>query len=292
MSSIRIIKRRVKSAKNISQITRAMQMVAASKMRKAQEAALLGRPYQEKIFKAVSELVRKIDLIKHPLLRGEKEEENAEKKSLVVLISTNKGLCGGLNSNLFRCFENWFSDKHLLDFITLGKKGESFVIGSGRRLLADFSSSFFLENVPAVVSLLSQGFIKGEYQGVYLVFNSFKSFLKQEPVKRRILPLGIRQFKEEKLETEEFYPWQEYLIEPKPLAVFNSLLPHYLEIQVRNAVLEAEASEHSARMLAMKNATDNARSLISDLTLEYNQLRQEAITYEIADMVTARLAVQ
>lgn len=284
MATIKILKKRIKSAKNIAQLTKAMQMVAASKMKKSQEAALASKPYQEKILQAVGELVGRIDSDLNPLLK----QNPASTKSLVILISTNKGMCGGLNSNLFRAVSHWFTDTARTDYVILGNKAENFIAGSKRQLLADFSEGRFLEKVPAITTLFSSGFLKGEYREVYVAYNHFVNSLKQEPVKVRILPLSLTELTVKDQQTAAL---SEFLIEPDPLTVLETLLPHYLEIQVRTAVLQAEASEHSARMIAMKNATDNALSLTDDLTLEYNRLRQEKITYEISDIVTARIAV-
>lgn len=260
-------------------------MVAASKMKKAQSLALSGRPYAQKIAEMVKEFVKRIEVTKHPLLKS-----NANGKSLIVLISTNKGLCGGLNTNLFRTLHHFLRGKQLdTTFITLGKKGESFIVREKKSLLADFSHlAPFSQSVPALTTLITDGYFKSEFKEVYLLYNNFISALKQEPTLKKILPLT------------ELTPARttvvplalEFLVEPSIDAILDTLLFHYLENQVRDAVLEAEASEHSARMIAMKNATDNANEFMGILTLEYNKARQEKITYEIADMVTARLAVE
>jgi len=278
----------MKSVVNISKITRGMQMVAASKMRKAQQEAMAGKVYAQKILKAVGELCAKTDPKLHPLLRqGDKRG-----KILVILISTNKGLCGGLNTNLFKAVHHWFFQKEensssSIVFITMGRKGREFVIKTGRQLIADFSRNYpFIQDVPALTSLIVDGFLKGEYRQVFLVFNEFISVFKQRPLKKPLLPLTTLEFL---LTAEEKLPiWGDFLIEPSPVAVLNSLLPHYLEIEMRSAILEAEAGEHSARMMAMKNATDNAVSLSAELSLEYNKARQETITNEIADITRAR----
>lgn len=286
MASEKLIKRRMKSAKNISQITRAMQMVAASKMKKAQSLALSGRPYAEKIAEMVKKFVARIDASQHPLL-----QTNMQGKTLIVVISTNKGLCGGLNTNLFRTLTSAFNQEVLTSsiFVTVGKKGEQFVIKSSRSLLADFSQTIpFSKNIPSLTTLITEGYIKGEYKEVYVVYSNFLSALSQEPFVKRLLPL--KEFVAKEI-TDKKQEENEFLVEPSIDAILNDLLFHYLENQVRDAVLEAEASEHSARMIAMKNATDNAKELMQILTLEYNKARQEKITYEIADMVTARLAV-
>lgn len=291
MAGERKLKGRIKSARNISQITKAMQMVAASRMRKAQDQAVSGKPYQEKIYETVAELAEGIDPSLHSLL----QTGNPRGKVLNIIISSNKGLCGGLNTNLFRAVNHWFpKTSDTIDYITMGRKAEYFILRSRRNLTANFTNDNYLDNVAPVTALFTEGFLKGEYKEVNIIFSEFVNSLKQEPAKRTILPISSLKVEadQEKAEEEKDKLKAEFTIEPSSFAVLNSLLPHYLEIQVRNAILEAYASEHSARMIAMKNATDNASSLISDLTLEYNQLRQQKITYEIADIVTARLGVE
>lgn len=284
MAKIRQIKRRIKAAKNISQITRAMEMVAASKMKKSQKTALSAKPYGQKIQELTNFFLSKIKIKeeKYPLLL---KNENGE-RILVVLISTNKGLCGGLNTVLFRAVNQWFPDIQNTDFVTFGLKGRNFVLRSKRNLIADFSGGKFLENMGALTDLIVNGYAKEKkYRQVFLVYNNFVSVLKQEPTKDLLLPIGEIIFKEEEKEID-------FLIEPSLEEVLNSLLPHYLEVLIRRAIIEAEASEYSARMMAMKAATDNARGLIEDLTLQYNKERQQVITYEIADIITAREAIQ
>ena len=285
MANIKIIRRRIKSAQNISQITRAMQMVAASKMKKAQDKALAGKPYADKIYTAVKELVARMDRRVHHLLNV----GNPNGVKLYIIISTNKGLLGGLNTNLFRHISKWLKDEEKTEFVTIGKKGESFIVKWGRKLTADFSQNLpFSHSVPAVTRLIVDGFMSGRYSEVHLMYSNFLTALKQEPCRKMLLP--ITSFDEP--ETEKTATFGEFLIEPGITVVLNSLLPHYLENQIRSAIHEAEASEHSARMIAMKNATDAALDLMDDLTLQYNKARQEKITYEIADMVTARMAVE
>jgi F-type H+-transporting ATPase subunit gamma len=285
MANIRLIKGRIKSAKNIAQITKAMELVSASKMRKAQQLAGAGKLYAQKIYEMVLRLSSKIDAVKHPLLT---RPEKIQGKRLVVLISTNKGMCGGLNTNLFRQFLRDYPDAKSYDCVTIGKKGASFVASLSGTLKADFSQTApFNAVVPALTELVTQEYIAGHYDGVDLFYSEFVNIMKQNPRKKAILPLTVAPVESQKSEEEV----TEFLIEPTVNEVFESLLPHYLENQVRDAILQSEASEHSARMLAMRNATDNALSLMDDLTLVYNKARQEKITYEITDLITAQLAV-
>lgn len=269
-------------------------MVAASKMKKAQSAALQGRPYADKIAQMTSEFASRIDPGKHPLLKI-----NAGGKSLVVLISTNKGLLGGLNTNLFRQINRWYTKEELSDliFVTVGKKGEQFLVKSARMLAADFSQNLpFSTGIPALTTYITDGYIKGEFNSVTLIYNNFITALTQEPVKKIILPLTeftqVSRSETNQIADKTHPAKLEFIIEPAIDQILDELLVSYLENQVRDSILEAEASEHSARMIAMKNATENAKELIEILTLEYNKARQEKITSEIADMVTARLAVE
>lgn len=285
MANIRLIKRRIKSAKNISQITKAMELVAASKMKKAQSKALAGKLYAEKIYEMVMRLAAKANYAAHPLLA---KSQKVTGKRLVVFISTNKGLCGSLNTNLFRFAYHEFSAVGSYTFITLGKKGARFLAQVGGTVQADFSDTTpFETNVSAVNDLVTKEFMAGSFDGVDIVYNEFISALKQIPRKKTLLPLSI-----ESADLSPFWKELEYVIEPSVAEVFDALIPHYVENQMRDAILQAEASEHSARMVAMRNATDNAKSLVYELTLLYNKARQEKITYEISDMVTARLAVE
>lgn len=288
MASIRLIRRRIRSVQNIAQITRAMQMMAASKMKRAQEAAQRGKLYADKIYTATRELAARTEDVAHPLLGA----GNPSGRILVILISTNKGLCGGLNTSLFRKIHEWFPADSSVDFLTIGKKGAAFVARTKGSLVADFSDTVpFLDAVSAVTQLLVSGFIGGTYKQVHVVYSGFVSALAQTPAKKLVLPLGGLDTTPKAQSPADSSRFSEFVIEPSVTDVLNNLLPHYLENQLRAALLEAEASEHSARMIAMKNATDAALDFTVALTLQLNKARQEKITYEIADIVTARMAV-
>ena len=282
MANIRLVKRRIKTAKNIAQITKAMELVAASKMKKAQTAALSGKLYALKIYEMVMLLASKTNYCDHPLL---KKPEQIRGKRLAVVISTNKGLCGGLNTNLFKFLSGNYQPDSGVEFITLGRKGADHAVRTGTSIAADFSDTAqFAALVPAITELIVQKYLDGFYDAIDLVYNEFLSVVSQKPRKKTILPLTLEAVPAGNGHISEF------LIEPDVSTVFNRLLPHYLENQIRDAILQAQASEHSARMVAMRNATDNALSLAEELTLIYNKARQEKITYEINDIVTARLA--
>ena len=289
MANIRRIRRRILTARNIAQITKAMELVAASKMRKAQAAAVSGKLYAEKIHEMVMRLSARADASHHPLLTRPKILTG---KRIIVFVSTNKGLCGGLNANLFRFHDASYPRAENFAYITCGTKGAMHVAGRKSELLADFSTVVpFTVSVGAITELVRTRFISGAYDGADLVFNEFVSVLQQVPKRKTILPLTLEAIRSNDNTAEQYAP-KDTLIEPGVRDVFDALIPHYLENQIRDAILEAEASEHSARMIAMRNATDNAMSLMEELTLIYNKARQEKITYEISDIVTARLAVE
>lgn len=282
MANIRLIKGRIKSAKNISQITKAMELVAASKMKKAQAQAQAGKFYAEKIYEMVMRLAATVNTMDHPLLAVPKESTG---KRLLILVSSNKGLCGGLNANLFRFLIKNMKAGVTYRYLTVGKKGATFAVHVDGQIVADFSDRMpFAHSVSAIIDCAVDMYTRGEVDGVDVAYNEFISALVQEPRLKTVLPVSLP-------DTVEKPRTGEMLIEPSAEAVFSALLPHYIENQLRDAILEAEASEQSARMIAMRNATDNAQSLMTELTLVYNKARQEKITYEISDIVTAQLAV-
>lgn len=292
MASSKLIKKRIKSTKNISQITKAMQMVAASKMKKAQNLALMGKPYALKISQVVHSLAKKTDPKIHLLL----SKQEKIKKYLLVLITTNKGLCGSLNTNLFREVNAFINEKMrkkiTFDFITIGQKGQAFVLKMAGKYLADFSNLSRFETIQPLSQIIIKNYYEKKYSRIYLAYNDFINALKQKPTISRLLPIHLSK-KEElspfiKSQIEEKF----ILYEPSPKKILDNLLPFYIEIQIRRAMLEAEASEHSARMIAMKNATENAFALMEGLTLEYNKLRQQSITMEIADIITAKTSME
>lgn len=318
MATEKEIRRRIKSAHNIKKITRAMQMVAASKMKKAQEKAMAGKVYAQIIFGMAGDLAKKSDHKLHPLLLRKDEEVVPEEyqapKQLVVIVSTNKGLCGALNTNLFKFVESWYKKQRGIqtDFVTIGKKGQAFVMYLKAQYIADFSEgSSFTDNISAVTRLLEEKFVTKEYDSVWVAYSDFETALSQKPVLKKLLPISLQELvdpenvkiwetgvgkkveqvspEEDRVEGREE---EEFLIEPSIKDVLNALLNSYVEIQLRDAILESEASEYSARMVAMKNATDNAGELIDVLTLDYNKARQASITNELLDITTAKLGLE
>jgi F-type H+-transporting ATPase subunit gamma len=288
MASPRDLRRRIKSVKNTSQITKAMQMVAASKMRKAQQAAIAGRPYAALMNTMLAEVTANIGDFKHPLL-----EKHATGKRAVILISTDRGLCGALNSNLMR--EAAKLDKAATLYICAGRKGTQFIARTRRQLAAEFhykDTPLFAE-ARAIAKFVQEMFVKGEVDRVDVLYTRFISTLNQKLELRPLLPIGELQAvgagvdgKTAALERSGV----EYLFEPSAGDVLGTLLPHYVNYLVFQMLLEARASEHSARMVAMKNATDNAAQLIKDLTIEYNKMRQASITKELLEIASAQMA--
>ncbi len=290
MPSTRDIRRRIKSVKNTAQITKAMQMVASSKMRKAQLAALAGRPYATLMNSVLANVAADAVDFTHPLMA--KREGG---KHCVVLVSTDKGLCGALNSNLTR--EAAKHDKDTTVFVCAGKKGAQFVARNKRNLAAEFTykdAPLFAE-ARAISKFVQELFSKGEVDSVEVLYTNFISTLVQKPESQPLLPIGelkgvqagVPHTKAPALETSGL----EFQFEPGADAVLGALLPHALNFQIYQILLEAKASEQSSRMVAMKNATDNAKQLIKDLTLEYNKLRQANITKELLEITTAQMAL-
>jgi F-type H+-transporting ATPase subunit gamma len=291
MPSTRDIRRRIKSVKNTAQITKAMQMVASAKMRKAQQAALVGRPYAQLLNEIMAQAAERSVGFDHPLLQARPVAKRA-----VILVSTDRGLCGALNSNLFR--EAAKLDKNTTVFITAGKKAAQFVSRTKRTLAAEFAykdTPDFAE-ARAISKFVQQMFLKGEVDAVDILFPRFINTLTQQSMLLPFLPIGkiaattagVNAPKEE-LKTAPSTDIFDF--EPDEEVVLGALLPHSLNFQMHQFLLETKASEQSARMVAMKNATDNAKEIIKGLTLEYNKLRQANITKELLEITTAQLAV-
>lgn len=297
MSSTRELRRRIKSVKNTSQITKAMQMVAATKMRRAQNQALGGRSYNQNLNEALIKILPRIETLSHPLLVA-----NESKSVGVILLTTDKGLCGALNSNIFRATYNFTKEKTNLQFYTIGKKGRGFVVKTGKELKADFENSDVVtfRQAKQITKMLIDLYLKKELGEVYLIYADFVSSLRQEPRVVRLLPIDKANLKaletsltdSQKTVKVKDDITSEFLIEPDPIVLLGELLIHYLEIEVYQALLETKASEHSARMVAMKNATDNAKELVGDLQLTYNQTRQDNITRELLEITSASLAME
>jgi F-type H+-transporting ATPase subunit gamma len=291
MPSTRDIRRRIKSVKNTAQITKAMQMVAASKMRRAQQAALSGRPYAAMMNEVLGNVAYYAGDFTHSLM-----EQREVRKRCVILIASDKGMCGALNSNLTR--EAAKFDKDTTIYITAGRKAAQFIARTRRQLAAEFTykDAPLFSEARAISKFARDMFLKGEVDQVDLLFTRFISTLTQKPEVRSFLPIGeikaVAVGVPEPGDDERLMKGAtEFLFEPGAGQVLAALLPHSLNFQLYQILLEAKASEQSSRMVAMKNATDNANQLIKDLTLEYNKLRQANITKELLEIASAAMGM-
>ena len=288
MASTRDIRRRIKSVKNTRQITKAMELVAASKMKKAQQAALAGRAYAQLMADMLAALAPRVSDESHPLLVRREVKHRG-----VLLITTDKGLCGPLNANLLKLV---VEIKTPVKFVAIGRKGAQFLARTKRAILADFTVNDrvpFAE-VKSAVEFMTKLYLEGQIDTVEIIYPNYKNTLVQEPTLRPLLPLSNVKDFVGALRTEsgasKFADDRDMLFEPSADAVLAALLPFYVNRFVYQLVLSAKASEHSARMVAMKTAKDNATSLLGDLTLEYNKARQAAITQEILEIAAAQFS--
>ena len=292
MANTRELRRRIRSVKNTSQITKAMEMVAATKMRRAQNQALAGRPYVETLKITLAKVLTSLDKLTHILF-----SKNDAQRAAVLVLSTDKSLCGSLNTSLFRVLLGLEEDIDVkvenIDFYTLGRKGREFVAKTGRQLSGDFENHEVVNYSKAVFTrkFFQKLFMETKVQSVYILYPHFVSTLRQEPRLIKILPVEHPRETAESILTE-FEMEEEFIFEPNKAQLLDYLLTHYLDTAVYQTLLETKASEHSARMIAMKNATDNADELTDDLTLTYNQVRQDAITSELSEITTASLALE
>jgi len=275
MANIRIIRRRIRSIQSTAKITKAMEMVATSKMRRAQERDLAGRPYAQKIQQVLADLAAQSEGAVHPLL-----QRREIKKVAVIHITTDRGLCGGLNTNMNRAAGSFILEQVVPTvLITVGRKGRDYMMRYGRAVRAEFTG---LTDRPTLLDTLAMSRIviddysNGFVDQVYLAYSQFITTMTQRPVLQQLLPVEAAKM-ERRGEIE-------YIYEPSAKVVLAQLLPRFVEMEVYHAILESIASEQSARMVAMRNATENAKEIVQDLTLIYNKARQEMITKEILDI--------
>lgn len=288
--NFRQVKKKIRTILNVKQITKAMQMVSSVKMKKAQETALEGRLYRETLDMIMHRVVSKTQKSVLPIKLNQDKSSLSRGSNLYIFISSNKGLCGSFNLNLFK------KALHEVDaqkdrFITLGRKGAEFLLKMRAFVVADFSHQQpFIDNVSAVFDLAYEKFIKGECKSVCLFYNRFISTFQHQPTKKMLLPFDVSEFEKTHQEDakESDLMQNTYLIEPSPDEVFKSLIIDFLQDKIRGAIQESEAAEHSSRMIAMKNATDSAGDLIYNLTLLRNKLRQTSITNELLEITTAK----
>ena len=301
MANLRDIRRRIKSVKNTSQITKAMQLVAAAKMKKAQDQAIAGRDYADRLNQVLVHLKDNISVSEddHALLKQPKG-----KKELMLVVSTDKGLCGGLNTNLLKKVRSEIAED--ADVVTVGRKLRMSLGKLGHNIVSDWevADPTPFGDAKPIGAYLTEQFLGGEYSVVKVAFTNFETTLTQTPWIQQLLPVEASTLAEKRsyegmgrdAEVEETSRdggmLRDYIFEPSPEGVLDTLLPLYLNYQVYQMILEARASEHSARMVAMKAATDNAEQMIKDLTLEYNKVRQAAITSELLEITTAMKAME
>jgi F-type H+-transporting ATPase subunit gamma len=290
MPTIRQLKRRIGSIKNTAKITNALQLVAASKMRRAQDRALQARPYSEKLRLVLAGLATKDsgEGAQHPLL-----EVRPVKNIAMLHVTPDRGLCGGLNSNLNRSAGTFVAMQHEpVHVVAVGKKGRDFFVRAHAHVAAEFTE---LGDYPTqgdtlgISKLIIDDYLNGVVDRVYVSYPDFVSTAVQRPTIRQLLPIEPPQM-ESVAEAEDFRA--DYIFEPSPDVVLQRLLPRYVEMLIYDAILETSASFHSAQMVAMKNATDNAIDIQKELTLTYNKARQEQITKELLDIVGGAAALE
>ena len=291
MAGAKEIRTKIKSVKNTQKITRAMEKVAMSKMRKAQERMVNARPYAEKILRTVGHLAQANPEYKHPFL-----VERAVKRVAFIVVSSDRGLCGGLNTNLFRAavrsIREWKEKGVEAEYAVFGNKAVAFFKRVGGRVVAQTShlgDKPHLEQLLGTIKVVTDAYRSGEVDRVFLVSNQFVNTMTQKPTIRQLLPLAVTA-DEEGGRRGGGFPW-DYIYEPDARELLDTVLGRYLESQVYQAVVENSASEQSARMVAMKAATDNAGKIINSLQLAYNKARQASITKELAEIVGGAAAV-
>ena len=295
MPSLKDIRGRIGSVRNIAQITRAMEMVAASRMKRAQDAILAARPYADELESTLERVAGAANLDEEisPLLAS-----RPVKRAAIIVITTDRGLAGSLNANATRTVLRWVTERASggngsgqieLEAITVGRKGRDALRRAGIPIAAHFPQlgdrpSF--SDVTPIARLVTEDFLSGNYDEIDIAYSTFVSTLAQKPEIDRLLPIRQPEMGEDTERTND-----EYLFEPSPEAVLRRLLPHYVAIGIYRAVLENQASEQSARMIAMRNSTDNANELIDDLTLVYNKTRQATITREMIEIASGAEAL-
>jgi len=293
VASLRDIRRRIKSVKNTRQITKAMELVAASKMKKAQQMALAGRAYASLMAEMLAALAGRVEESSHPFLT-----QREVKVRGIILVTSDKGLCGPLNANLFKLVTEI---KGPAKYAVIGRKGSQFLARTRRDLLADFTVSdrVSFAEVKVVAEFMVKQYLDGVVDTVELIYPYFRNTLVQTPTNLPLLPLQSLKAVVEDLHNDAGHAHapkaaddREILFEPDAQSVLDSLLPLYINREIYQHILDAKASEHSSRMVAMKTAKDNATSLIDDLTLEYNKARQAGITQEILEIAAASFSSQ
>ncbi len=290
MASLKDIKKRISTVKNTQQITKAMKMVSAAKLRRAQDAVTAARPYADKMADVLSSLALRQDAESHPLLA-----ERGKGKALVVLITGDRGLCGGFNTNISKAAERFIREKRegfeSYELMIVGRKGNDYLKRrAGMEITKVYENLVGTGQVSYPVgALLGQQVIElyrsGDYDSVFLVYNAFQSAMTQVQTVTQLLPIVPK-------EIEEGTQVTDYLYEPNAAEVLNELLPKHIEVQIFRSLLESAASEHGARMTAMDSASKNAAEMIGKLTLQYNRARQAAITKELLEIISGAESIK
>ena len=287
MISTRILRRRIKSVQSTAKITRAMEMIATAKMRRSQEQAVNGRPYSEKITQLITDLaaIQGPGHVLHPLI-----QEREVKKIAIIHITSDRGMCGGLNANMNHLTGSFIlSQKVPVSLIAVGKKGRDFLMRSRRDVIAEFTKIGErpkLFDIMPISKIVTDDYAEAKVDMVYLAYTKFVTTMTQQPVMDQLLPMKLPE--EQKKETKVC----DYIFEPDPDFVLSELIPRYIDNRIYHAVVESIASEQSARMVAMRNATENAQEVMQYLTLALNKARQEAITNELLDLIGGLAVLQ
>jgi F-type H+-transporting ATPase subunit gamma len=281
MPSLLDIRRRIRSVKNTQQLTKAMKMVSAAKLRRAQERVLSARPYANQLRSVLGSLAGKLENISHPLL-----EVRPEEKILAIVVTADRGLCGAFNANIIKAAQTFLTETPAPDkrMFAVGKKGRDFFKRRTVNIVSEYINLFTKLDVAHARDIsqqVTEMYSKGEVDAVYLIYNEFKSVIQQRIVVEKLLPLGS-----DDVQTTQAQASVDYIFEQPPQEILNRLLPRYVEIQVFRALLESAAAEHGGRMAAMDAASRNAGEMIDLLTLNMNRVRQAAITREIIEVVS------
>jgi F-type H+-transporting ATPase subunit gamma len=294
MPSLKSIKKRIASTKSTRQITKAMKMVSAAKLRRAQEAVVAARPFSNKLQQVIGSLARREDQDAHPLLA-----RRGQGKALIVLITSDRGLCGGFNGNVSKAVERHIRTNpdgfEQLDLLLIGRKGNDYLKRRpGMNVFKVYENLLGTGQVTyAPASLIGQELVKlfeaEQYDAIFLAFNAFRSAISQEPKILPLLPI-VAESGEGSAASEEYLA--DYIYEPSASEVLAQLLPKYVEVQIFRAFLESVASEHGARMSAMDSASKNATEMIGKLTLQYNRARQAAITKELMEIISGAESIK
>ena len=286
MPSLKSIKKRISSVKNTRQITKAMKMVSAAKLRRAQDNVVAARPYAKKLGEVLARLARNVDAEKSPLL-----EQRYAEKGLLIVITSDRGLCGGFNANICKAADRFLKERAKdfaeLKVMTIGRKGFDFLKNRHQvhKNYANIQSTLNYQTAALIAQEVIDGFIAQEYDEVYLLYNAFRSVMSQDITLDKLLPIAPPVGEEEAAAPE-------YIYEPSQELLLSEILPKHIEVQLFRALLESIAAEHGARMTAMDSASKNATEMISKLTLQYNRARQAAITKELMEIISGAESIK